>query len=135
MWTCPVCERSFAKTNQGHSCGDKTLDDFLKGKSPETLALFRHFIACYRELGAVTIHPTKSMIAIASTKRVAYVIRLGRNFVDVVFPFDRAYPNNECFQKITKVPGDEQYNHHLRILREDDINLEVKKFMKVALEG
>jgi hypothetical protein len=74
------------------------------------------------------------MIAFAAKTRIAYVIRLGRDFVDVVFPFDRPYPENLCFRKIAQVPGQRQYNHHLRLLQPDDVNAEVKKFMKIAYD-
>jgi hypothetical protein len=116
------------------SDGEKSLEDFLDGKSPQTLALFDHFIAEYRKLGKITIHPAKSMIGIATQrKRVAYITQLGKNFIHVVFPFESPYRDNLCFQKIVQVPGDDkQYNHHLRILAKEDVNAEVKKFMKLA---
>jgi hypothetical protein len=113
---------------------DKTLDDFLRGKSEHTVSLFYHFINEFKLIGTVTVHPAKTMIGIAtSRKRIAYVTQLGKNFVHVVFPFERAYPDNQCFLKIANVPGDDkQYNHHLRLLTKEDINSEVKKFMKLA---
>lgn len=132
MWTCPFCKQKFIKTNQVHSCGDKTLDDFLAGKSEYTIELFWHFADNYQKIGKVTIHPTKSMIGFAAKTRMAYVIRLGKNFVDIVFPFDKSYPDNLCFHKIAQVPGSQQYNHHLRLTSADDLNSEVKKFMKLA---
>lgn len=113
---------------------DPTLDDFLNGKSELTLSLFQHFVKTYQKIGKVTVHPAKSMIAFASTKRIAYVIQLGKNFVDVVFPFDKPYEDNLCFRKIAQVPGTQQYNHHLRILSKEDVNKEVQKFMKLAYE-
>ncbi len=116
--------------------GDKTIDDFLRGESQRTLALFHHFIKEYKHLGKIAIHPAKTMIGIATTrKRVAYVTQLGKNFIHVVIPFEQPYPDNLCFQKIIQVPGDEkQHNHHLRIFSEEDVNDEVKKFMKLAYQ-
>jgi hypothetical protein len=132
MWTCPFCKQKFVKTNQIHFCGDKILDDFLSNKSEYTIELFWHFADSFQQVGNVTIHPTKSMIGFAAKTRMAYVIRLGKNFVDVVFPFDQAYDDNLCFHKIAQVPGAQQYNHHLRLLDKKDLNTEVKKFMKLA---
>lgn len=134
MWTYTPCGQQFVKPNQSHSCGDKELGDFLNGKSEVTLSLFWHFVSCYRQLGTVTLHLTKSMIALASTKRMAYVIQLGKNFVDIVFPFDKPHRDNLCFRKIAQVPGSRQYNHHLRMLNKEDINKELKRFMKMAYE-
>lgn len=132
MWTCPHCKQRFVKNNQVHSCGDKTLDDFLTGKSEYTVELFWHFADAFQKIGKVTLHPTKSMIGFAAKTRMAYIIRLGKNFVDVVLPFDKAYSDNLCFHKIAQVPGTQQYNHHLRLTSADDLNAEVKKFMKLA---
>jgi hypothetical protein len=72
------------------------------------------------------------MIAFAAKKRIVYITRLGRDFMDVVFPFDKAYPDNLCFHKIAQVPGTQQFNHHFRMCHTDDINKEVKSFMKLA---
>lgn len=134
MWTCPKCQQQFLNQNQVHSCNDRVVDDFLDNKSSHTVSLFWHFVAAFQQIGNVTIHPAKTMIAFAAKTRIAYVIRLGRDFVDVVFPFDRPYPENLCFRKIAQVPGQRQYNHHLRLLQPDDVNAEVKKFMKIAYD-
>jgi len=132
MWTCPLCGQQFVNNNQSHSCGDKVLADFLKGKSEHTLSLFWHFADCYQQIGKVTIHPTKTMIAFAARTRIAFVTRLGKDFVDIVFPFTEAYNDNLCFHKIAQVPGSRQFNHHFRMYSIDDINEEVKQFMKLA---
>ena len=134
MWICPHCRQKFVNTNQVHSCGDKVLDDFLKSKSSHTIGLFWHFVEVFQQIGKVTIHPTKSMIAFAARIRIAYVIRLGKDFVDIVFPFERAYNDNLCFRKIAQVPGQQQFNHHLRLMEREDINAEIRKFMKLAYD-
>ncbi|MCC8410079.1 DUF5655 domain-containing protein [Mucilaginibacter sp. UR6-1] len=112
---------------------DDQLNDFLIGKSEHTLSLFHHFMAKFNEVGIVELHPTKTMIGISNgQKRVAWVAQLGKNFIHVVFPFKQAYEDNLCFQKIAQVPGDEQYNHHFRMLNPEDVNDEVMRFMRVA---
>jgi hypothetical protein len=111
------------------------LSDFLTGKSEHTLLLFDHFVAMFKTVGNVTLHPAKSMIGVANAhKRIAWVTQLGKNFIHVVFPFKQEYPDNLCFQKIAQVPGQEQYNHHLRIYSPEDVNEEVMGFMKLAYE-
>lgn len=112
----------------------KTLGEFLRGKSDHTIQLFNYFIDQYKKIGNVTIHPAKTMIGIAtSRKRIAYITQLGKNFIHVVFPFEQPYPDNLCFQKIAQVPGDaKQFNHHFRMYAKEDVNKEVVKFMKLA---
>jgi|GraSoiStandDraft_4_1057263.scaffolds.fasta_scaffold01401_6 hypothetical protein len=135
MWTCPLCAQQFVNNNQVHSCNDKTLTDFLQGKSEHTISLFWHFVQRYQKIGKVTIHPTKSMIAFAGRTRIAYVTRLGKDFVDITFPFTKNYPDNLCFHKIAQVPGQQQFNHHFRMMRKEDLNKEVESFMRLAYEG
>ena len=113
----------------------KTLDEFLHGKSEHTIDLFNHFIKEFKKVGKITLEPAKTMIGVANgQKRVAYITQLGKNFIHVVFPFKQPYADNLCFQKIAQVPGQEQYNHHFRMLNEEDVNDEVRKFMKMVLK-
>lgn len=133
MWTCPLCRQQFVHRNQSHSCNERTVDDFLKGKSERTIGLFYHFIEEYRKLGHFVLHPARTRIAFAARIRFAYIHRLGRDYVDVALTFDRAYHDNLCFYRIGEVPGGKIYQHYLRIFRPEDINDEVRKYMLLAL--
>jgi hypothetical protein len=114
----------------------KTPDDFLHGKSVHTVALFEHFIKEFKKAGDITLKPTKTMLGISNDhKRIAYITQLGKNFIHVALPFKQPYPNNLCFQKIAQVPGEQQFNHHFRMLELADVNAEVRKFMKLALRS
>jgi hypothetical protein len=135
MWLCPLCNQQFVKVNQTHSCNDKQLADFLAGKPQHTVDLFNHLVSEYRQIGEVSIHPTKSMIAFAARKRFAYVIQLGKAFIDVVLPFKQPYDDNLCFNKIKPVPGSDDFNHHIRLYNMDDINDEVRGYLKMAYQN
>jgi hypothetical protein len=116
--------------------GQKTVADFLNGKLPHTIELMNHFVKEFQAIGEVTLHPASTMIGIATPrKRIAWITQLGKNFVHVVFPFEKAYEDNLCFQKIAQVPGDaKQFNHHFRMYDKQDVNEEVKKFMQLAYD-
>ena len=116
------------------SQNNKTVQDFLQGKSEHTQFLFHHFISEWTKVGMITVHPAKTMIGIANNhKRIAWITWLGKNFVHIVFPFSKAYPDNLCFQKIASVPGNtKQFNHHFRMYNIEDINEEVIYYMKLA---
>lgn len=132
MWECHLCNRIFKNNHQAHFCADKTVGDFLTGKSDSSLALFDYFILRLEEIGPVKLYATKSMIVIAADTGFAYVINLGKNHIDVVLPYNEQYEDNLCFRKIAQVPGSNKYNHHLRIIYKEDINDEVFGFMKKA---
>lgn len=114
---------------------NRTIDDFLNGKSDHTRQLFNHFVNEFSHFG-IELHPAKTMIGVgAPGKRVAWITQFGKNFIHVVFPFKRPYPDNLCFQKIAQVPGTDQFNHHFRMLYLADVTDEVRQFMKMAVEG
>lgn len=114
---------------------DKTIADFLAGKSPHTLELYHHFIAEFQSIGLIEVSAAKTMIGISNAhKRIAWVTQLGKNFIHVVFPFNEPHPDNLCFTKIAQVPGTQQFNHHFRMLYTADVNDEVIHYMKLAYE-
>ena len=113
---------------------NKTVEDFLRGKSDNSRLLFYHFLHEYHTIGVIEVHPAKTMIGISNShKRIAWITQIGKNFIHVVFPFTKPYPDNLCFQKIAQVPGDKkQFNHHFRMYRVEDVNEEVVGFMRLA---
>ncbi|PSL48336.1 hypothetical protein CLV51_1021203 [Chitinophaga niastensis] len=122
--------------NKLSASDDVLIATFLNGKSDHTLALFDHFIAQYKKLGEIGLRPTKTMIGITSgNATVAWITQLGKNFVHIVFPFEKPYPDNLCFIKIAQVPGDDhQFNHHFRMYQMEDVNEEVLQFMQLAAQ-
>lgn len=135
MWKCPQCKKTFVRDNQSHSCNDKTLADHMKEKSELTISLYDDFIRKLSALGEIQIRPTKSAIALSVDVRLGHIHRLGKDFVDIVFYFDKAYDDNLCFYKIANVPGSTQHNHYFRMMNEEDINEEVLKYMKMAVKA
>jgi hypothetical protein len=112
---------------------EKALSQFLAGKSEYTLTLFNTFLSRYKAIGNISVEPTKTMIGISNNhKRIAWVTQLGRNFIHVVFPFKQEYHDNLCFKKVGQVPGQNQYNHHFRMMAVEDLNEEVISFMQKA---
>src|SRR5205809_7017755 len=76
---------------------NKTVADFLAGKSQYTIELFDHFIDTYNTIGIIELHAAKTMIGISNShKRIAWITQLGKNFIHVVFPFKEAYNDNLC---------------------------------------
>lgn len=109
-----------------------SVSDFLEGKAEHTCMLFDKLIAEFEKIGEVRVHAAKTMICIASRRNFAYVIQLGKNFLDLVLPFKQTFEDNLCFRKIKPVNGSDDFNHHLRIYSVDDFNEEVISYMKMA---
>ena len=134
MWKCPECEQEFVKRNHPHSCNERSVEDFLKGKSEKSIELFYYFIQQYQSIGEFKLHPARSRIAFAARIRFGYIHRIGKDFVDVVLTFYEPHHENLCFYRIGEVPGGKYFQHYLRIYNKEDINDEVRKYMKMAFE-
>ena len=105
-------------------------------KSEAAKLLFDHFIAELQKIGPVSIYPHKTMITIANAdKNVAYITQAGKNFIHVVFAFKHRYDDNLCFQRIQVVPGRHVIYHHFRMLHNEDVNDEVREFIRIAYNG
>ena len=116
---------------------NKKIENFLSGKSDHAKSLFHHFVNEYSKIALVSLYPAKTMIGIMhNSKKIAWITQFGKSFIHIVFPFNKAYPENLCFQKISQVPGDAlQFNHHFRMLYIEDVNAELIQFMKMALKN
>jgi hypothetical protein len=114
---------------------ERSLEDFLKGKTEHTLGLYYKLISEFEAIGAIRVHAAKSMICISGKRNFAYVIQFGRNFIDLVLPFKQTFPDNLCFRKIRPVPGSDDVNHHVRIQAIEDFNEEVIGYMKMAYDN
>jgi Domain of unknown function (DUF5655) len=102
-------------------------------KSEAAKLLFDHFIAELQKIGPVEIYRHKTMISIChGRQRVAYITQAGKRFIHVVFAFKQRYDDNLCFQRIQEVHGRNVIYHHFRMLHNDDINDEIRKFMRIA---
>ena len=134
MWTCPKCKQEFVARNAVHSCNDRSLDDFLEGKSEKTVMLFNILVDRYLSMGDIKLHPAKWRIAFASRIRFAYIHRLGKNYVDLVIQLDRVADDNLCFYKIAGPPGSDIYNHYFRMEEPEDLNDEVIRYMREAYD-
>ena len=134
-WECPECHQLFLHRNAVHSCNDKSLDEHLQGKSELTKELFYAIVRQFREFGEIALHPAKWRIAFAADIRFAYIHRLGKNYVDLVLQFGQSFDDNYCFYKIANIPGSQTFNHYVRIERQEDLNEEVKGFMRLAYES
>ena len=132
MWTCSLCNHSFSNNNQQHYCTNKTVGEYLAGKTVVSLGIFVHLISKFEEIGPIQLQATKSMIVISAAIKFAYIIAVGKNFVDLVLPFKKHFEDNLCFRKVALVPGSNDYNHHLRIMHPEDINEELFDYLKLA---
>ena len=113
---------------------DPQLAEFLSRKSPHSRMLFFHLLEAFDEIGMVEAYATKTMIGFRRQRNFSYIIQFGKGFIDLLLPFKEPYEDNLCFRKISALPGESTYNHHVRIMEVADINEEVRFYMKKAFD-
>jgi hypothetical protein len=73
------------------------------------------------------------MIVISTEKKGITYLVPRKSFIDVVFPFAKAYLDTLCFHKVVaNSAGKKEFNHHLRLLAKEDVNEEVQGYMAKA---
>ena len=130
MWTCPKCGHSFYNKNQSHSCGKYTVDDFLKGKTEESLDLFKFFLSEYKKIGDFQLHPVKTRIALLTKMRFCSINKIGKGYIDIHLVLTQPH-NNLCFYRIDNL-ANRFFVHHAKIYSRKDISDELKRYMNLA---
>jgi hypothetical protein len=131
MWICPRCRHKFGSVNQSHTCDSYTIEYFLHEKSDIAIDLFDAFIAAYRKIGDIEIHPVKTRIALVTKIRFCSINKIGIDFIDGHLVFSEAHTDNFCFYKIENL-AEKYYLHHFRLYNKSEINTELIKYMKLA---
>lgn len=132
MWTCPKCSQSFVRNKQTHYCGDTSILEYLKKKSPFAQDLFNAFCNAMQARVNVEFKATKTMVAFVADKRFGYITQLGKNFLEFVLILDKPYPNNYCFIRITENKESKYYGHVCRLESIEDINSEIADYFSKA---
>ncbi len=134
LWVCPKCGQKFLRKQQTHSCNDRTVESFLRGKSDAMVELYGHIEKVFKELGEVAVHPAKSQIGFATKRRFAFIPGIAKAHIDLALVMNEAFEDNLCFYRIGHIPGTEKYVHYARLLHPNDLNEELRMYMLKAIE-
>jgi hypothetical protein len=73
-WTCPACERQFARAHQAHVCvPGGTIDESFAGRPPVQREIFDTLLAYLRTLGPVHIDAVRVDVFLYSDRKLAEV--------------------------------------------------------------
>jgi hypothetical protein len=133
MWTCPKCRHQFYNKNQSHSCGEYTVDDFLKDKPEKSIGLFHFFLDEYRKVGEFERHPVKTRVALLTKMRFCSINKIGANYIDIHLVLTQLFEDASCFYKIDNL-ANRFFVHHARLYDYDDVTDELRKYMAMAYE-
>ncbi|MFQ5890565.1 MAG: DUF5655 domain-containing protein [Gemmatimonadota bacterium] len=98
IWTCPLCNRKFRRTNQRHACGVGDRSTLLKNKSPALVKLYGSLEAAAKRLSAVEI-VTRDRYVLFRTTRIFADMTFMRDAIRLVVHLAREV-HAPCFVKV-----------------------------------
>jgi hypothetical protein len=133
MWTCPRCSAQFTNKNTWHSCGDYSVESFLKSKPEKMKTLFWFIVDEFRRYGPLILHPAKTRTALMIQVRFASVNRISKKAIHCHLWLKRK-PDSKKFYRIDTLSRND-FICHFKISDESFIDTEFRKFMKQAYEN
>ena len=133
LWTCPKCGRVFVNTNQYHSCGNYTVDQFLKDKSDYSVELYNRFVETLEAIGPFIYAPVKTRIGFQVRTTFAAINRIGPDYIEGHLCLARHCKGSpfykiECFSPRLHV-------HHFKIRKAGDFDREFQAILREAYIG
>jgi len=129
MYRCPDCGREFAHRNQWHSCTSWTEADYLRGKRPEALALYRKFKGMVKRCGPVTLAPVKTSIGFKVRMTFARVSLVGKRIRGHLV-LAKPIPSPRFVEVIS--PSPRNHIHMFEFTDPDELNSEVQAWLEEA---
>ena len=126
LWTCPRCGVKLVVRNLSHSCGDFSIERFLRGKPRD---LFDRFVAMIAACGPYEVAPAKTRVAFLVRVRFASVNRVGEDSIGVHLVLPRKIASKR-FARIEKLG--KLYVHHLKLSKVQDFDAELQKWIRAS---
>jgi len=121
-WTCPDCDRTFARTGQLHKCERWTVEDHTSGRPAEIVELFDRFVAAARTFGPVDLAPVRGQVGLRGSRRIwaGLVLRADRinGYLDLARPVE-----SPRFPRVTPYTK-RLWVHHFRVAGPADLDAE-----------
>jgi hypothetical protein len=126
---CPRCGVQLVARNLSHSCGDYSIDKFLRGKTAAERALFERFVALIPR--PYSVAPAKTRVAFCAQVRFASVNRVGSGTIDIHFVLPRVIedPRVRRIDHLGKL-----HVHHVRLARAEDCDAQLAGWLRAAYD-
>src|SRR6185369_323502 len=69
-WTCPDCDRVFARAGQKHMCERYSADTLLDAATPAARSLYHALLGRLAQLGPFDLAPTRRQIGLRGERRI-----------------------------------------------------------------
>lgn len=129
LWTCPKCERRFARKGQAHSCRFFPLEQHFEGK-PAGRLLYENFKrAVKKQVGSFKTESLECCIHFVSTFTFA-AVKIFKDKICVDFSLSRKIKSKRI-AKVVQMSA-HRYLYVIDILNEDEIDEELMEWIQEA---
>ncbi len=131
-WVCPDCQRTFARTRQGHECAPAmTLDEYFSTGPERERPIFEAVMAHLSTLGPVIVEPVSVGIFLKKPGQIAQ-LRPATRWVDLTFSVPRQVRDRRIVRK--PVGHGRSWYHAARLVGPEDVDDDVRAWLTEAYE-
>jgi hypothetical protein len=132
-WVCPSCQRTFARTRQGHECAPAmTLEEYFSTGPERERPIFEAVVAHLESLGPLIVEPVSVGIFLKKPGQVAQ-LRPATRWVDLTFSIRRQVRDRRIVRKpISHGPF---WYHAARLVGPEDVDDVVCDWLTEAYEA
>ncbi len=131
-WTCPACEREFARGHQAHTCvPGGTVDESFAGRSPVQREIYEAIMAHLATLGPVHADAVRVGVFLKSDRKFAEARPRARGLSLGLF-----LPRPVRSPRITRAltPIGDRVVHFLTLTRVEDVDDELREWLSLAYD-
>lgn len=125
-WTCPKCERKFAKNNQSHYCNETDLDALFAGKPEELLLTFDQLLIAVYDWPEVGVGTGKKAI-VFSVGKAFLIVRPMSKQLDLKFYHTDKFEDRLFFKRAT---WGKKFAYHMRVSKPEDLTPALIQWIK-----
>jgi hypothetical protein len=132
-WTCPVCEREFARVHQVHTCAPGcTVDETFAGRPPVQRAIYDALAAHLATLGPVHVDAVSVGVFLKSEAKIAEVRPMAKA-VSLLLIVPRAIVTPRAMRS-ARISGGRTVLD-LRLASVDDVDDELRNWLTEAYDA
>lgn len=129
-WVCPECQRTFARTRQGHECAPAmALDEYFSTGPERERPIYEAVMAHLSSLGPVIVEPVSVGIFLKRPGQIAQ-LRPATRWVDLCFSVARPVRHPQIVRK--PVPHGRLWYHAARLAGPEDLDDELRDCLTEA---
>src|ERR671913_1941465 len=125
-FVCPKCDRPLTKENSWHYCKKISIDDLLKNKPSELVAVFDKLMAEVGSWEGVSASATKACIGFITSKTFL-VVKVMKNELDLKFVLPK---ESDEFPIYKKQVYEKKVEHFIRLRDEGDLDSDVFRLIR-----